>query len=54
MQIQQLHLLVAPEKEWRILRNFVKNRSSSGNYFTAMGLPTKRNRKLSASVEECV
>ena len=46
MQIQQLHLLVAPEKEWRILKNFVMNKSKSGNYFTAMGLPAKRNRKF--------
>ena len=46
MQIQQLHLLVAPKKEWRILKNFVMNNSKSGNCFTAMGLPTKRNWKL--------
>ncbi|MBQ3944919.1 MAG: hypothetical protein II670_04830 [Alphaproteobacteria bacterium] len=54
MQIQQLHLLVAPEKEWRILKNFVMNKSKSGNYFTAMGLPAKRNRKLWELVEGCV
>ena len=54
MEIQQLHLLVAPEKEWRILKNFLKNKLNSGNYFTAMGLPAKRNRKLWELVEGCV
>ena len=54
MQIQQLHLLAAPEKEWRILKNFVMNKSKSGNCFTVMEFSTKRNRKLWELVEGCV
>ncbi|MBQ3944205.1 MAG: hypothetical protein II670_01160 [Alphaproteobacteria bacterium] len=51
MQIQQLHLLVVLEKVVQTLLNFMINKLNSGNYFTVMGLPTKRNRSLSASVE---
>ena len=54
MQIQQLHLLVVLEKVVQTLLNFMINKLNSGNYFTAMGLPAKRNRKLWELVEGCV
>ena len=54
MQIQQLHLLVVLEKVVQTLLNFMINKLNSGNCFTGMGLPAKRNRKLWELVEGCV
>ena len=50
MQIQQLCSLVVPEKFVQTILNFVMNKSNSGNCFTVMGFPTKRNKVFGHSL----